>query len=73
MVTKTVFGINGLGRITEQVVSNQDMAVLQAIVILAALGFVIINLAVELVAPLIDPRLSRDFLPLKPLHLHGSR
>lgn len=59
VVTETVFGINGLGRITEQAVSNQDTAVLQAIVILAALGFVVINLIVDLVAPLIDPRLNR--------------
>ncbi|HEY8576962.1 MAG TPA: ABC transporter permease [Devosia sp.] len=59
VVTETVFGINGLGRITEQAVSNQDSAVLQAIVVLAALGFVLINLLVDLVTPLIDPRLNR--------------
>jgi peptide/nickel transport system permease protein len=59
VVTETVFGINGLGRITEQAVSNQDTAVLQAIVILAALGFIVINLLVDLAAPLIDPRLNR--------------
>ncbi|MDB5612585.1 MAG: transporter, permease protein, partial [Devosia sp.] len=58
VVTETVFGINGLGRITEQAVSNQDTAVLQAIVILAAVGFVVINLLVDLAAPLIDPRLN---------------
>ena len=60
VVTETVFGINGLGRITEQAVSNQDTAVLQAIVVLAAVGFVLINLAVDLLAPLIDPRLQRS-------------
>ncbi|KQN76513.1 ABC transporter permease [Devosia sp. Leaf64] len=59
VVTETVFGINGLGRITEQAVSNQDTAVLQAIVILAAGGFILINLLVDLAAPLIDPRLKR--------------
>ena len=59
VVTETVFGINGIGRVTEQAVSNQDAAVLQAIVILAALGFVVINLLVDLAAPLIDPRLNR--------------
>ena len=58
VVTETVFGINGLGRITEQAVSYQDTAVLQAIVILAAVGFVLINLLVDLAAPLIDPRLN---------------
>jgi peptide/nickel transport system permease protein len=59
VVTETVFGLNGIGRLTEQAVSNQDTAVLQAIVVLAALGFVFVNLAVDLVAPLIDPRLKR--------------
>ncbi|WP_173088328.1 ABC transporter permease [Devosia sp. 1635] len=59
VVTETVFGINGLGRVTEQAVSNQDTAVLQAIVVLAALGFVLINLLVDLLAPLVDPRLNR--------------
>jgi peptide/nickel transport system permease protein len=60
VVTETVFGINGIGRVTEQAVSYQDTAVLQAIVILAALGFVVINLLVDLVTPLIDPRLGRS-------------
>lgn len=60
VVTETVFGINGLGRVTEQAVSNQDTAVLQAIVLLAALGFVLINLIVDLVVPIIDPRLRRN-------------
>jgi peptide/nickel transport system permease protein len=59
VVTETVFGLNGLGRVTEQAVSNQDTAVLQAIVVLAALGFVFVNLLVDLAAPLIDPRLNR--------------
>lgn len=59
VVTETVFGLNGLGRMTEQAVSLQDAAVLQAIVLIAALGFVTVNLAVDLAMPLIDPRLRR--------------
>jgi peptide/nickel transport system permease protein len=59
VVTETVFGLNGLGRVTEQAIANQDTAVLQAIVVLAALGFVLVNLLVDLIAPLIDPRLNR--------------
>ncbi|MDK1009335.1 MULTISPECIES: ABC transporter permease subunit, partial [Cronobacter] len=39
-------------------VNNQDLAVLQAIVLVAALGFVLINLLVDLLYPLLDPRLS---------------
>lgn len=59
VVTETVFGLNGIGRVTEQAVSNQDTAVLQAIVVIAALGFVVINLAVDLLYPRLDPRLNR--------------
>lgn len=57
VVTETVFGRAGIGRITEQAVSNQDTPVLQAVVLLAALIFVVINLIVDLVYPLLDPRL----------------
>lgn len=58
VVTETVFGLNGLGRLTQQAVANQDVAVLQAIVVLSAGAFVLINLAVDLIYPLLDPRLS---------------
>jgi peptide/nickel transport system permease protein len=59
VVTETVFGLNGFGRLTEQAVNNQDAAMLQAIVVLSALGFVTVNLLVDLVYPLIDPRQRR--------------
>lgn len=59
VVTETVFGRAGIGRLTEQAVANQDVPVLQAIVILAALVFVLVNLAVDLVYPVLDPRLKR--------------
>ncbi|EPR9103693.1 ABC transporter permease [Cronobacter sakazakii] len=58
LVTETVFGLNGLGQLTCDAVNNQDLAVLQAIVLVAALGFVLINLLVDLLYPLLDPRLS---------------
>lgn len=59
VVTETVFGLNGLGRLTEQAVNFQDAAVLQAVVIVAATGFVLINLLVDLLYPILDPRLSK--------------
>lgn len=57
VVTETVFGRAGIGRITEQAVTNQDIPVLQGVVLLAATVFVIVNLAVDLLAPVLDPRL----------------
>lgn len=58
LITETVFGLGGLGQLTQQAVNNQDVAVLQAVVMISALGFVVINLAVDLLMPLLDPRLQ---------------
>ncbi|MEG2046638.1 MAG: ABC transporter permease subunit, partial [Comamonas sp.] len=52
-----VFGLNGLGSLTQQAVGNQDTAVLQAVVMVSAAAFVTINLIVDLLYPWLDPRL----------------
>ncbi|MDR6289001.1 peptide/nickel transport system permease protein [Inquilinus ginsengisoli] len=57
VITETVFGLNGLGSMTEQAVRNQDTAVIQAVVVLSAAVFVAVNLAVDLLVPVLDPRL----------------
>lgn len=59
VVTEAVFGLNGLGGLTNQAVGNHDTAVLQAIVVVSASAFVTINLAVDLLYPVLDPRLGR--------------
>ncbi len=59
VVTETVFARTGLGRLTQEAVASRDIPVLQAIVVISAIGFVAINLAVDLVSPSIDPRLRR--------------
>ena len=58
VVTETVFGLSGLGGLTQQAVANQDVAVLQAIVVLSAAAFVTISLTVDLLLPWLDPRLG---------------
>lgn len=55
LITETVFGRSGLGQLTQQAVNNEDIAVLQAVVMISALGFVLINLLVDLVMPRLDP------------------
>jgi peptide/nickel transport system permease protein len=57
VVTETVFGLNGIGGLTERAVANQDLSVLQAIVVISAAAFVAVNLIVDLIYPLVDPRL----------------
>lgn len=57
VVTETVFGLNGLGNLTQQAVNNQDVTVLQAVVVFSAAMFVFINLIVDVLYPVLDPRL----------------
>ncbi|MFJ6415393.1 ABC transporter permease [Paeniglutamicibacter sp. NPDC091659] len=57
VVTETVFGRNGIGRLTERAVAAQDIPVLQGVVILSAAVFVLVNLLVDLLYPVLDPRL----------------
>jgi peptide/nickel transport system permease protein len=57
VVTEAVFGLNGIGGLTQRSVGDQDIAVLQAIVVFSAAAFVLINLTVDLLYPVFDPRL----------------
>jgi peptide/nickel transport system permease protein len=57
VVTETVFSRPGLGRVTATAVQQQDIPVVQGIVLLAAAIFVTANLVVDLVYPLLDPRI----------------
>ncbi|GII61685.1 peptide ABC transporter permease [Sphaerisporangium krabiense] len=59
VVTETVFSRAGLGRVTALAVTTQDIPVVQGLVVFAALVFVLVNLAVDLVYPLLDPRIAR--------------
>lgn len=57
VLVETVFARPGLGRITLSAIGNRDLPVITGIILLSALVFVGVNIAVELLHPLIDPRL----------------
>ncbi|GLX17491.1 MULTISPECIES: ABC transporter permease [Streptomyces] len=57
-IVETAFDVPGLGSLLVQSVTAKDFAVVQAITLLSVAAFVLVNLAVDLLAPLIDPRLS---------------
>lgn len=61
VVVETVFGRPGIGRLMSDAVANQDLPVIQAVVIIAAGLFVIVNLVVDLLYPVLDPRLRRGW------------
>jgi peptide/nickel transport system permease protein len=58
LITETVFGRTGLGSLIRRSVTSQDLPVLQAVVTLAAVVFVVVNLAADLLYPLLDPRVK---------------
>lgn len=57
VVVESVFSWPGVGRLLVVAVSNRDLAVVQAILVLVAATMVCANLAVDLVYGLLDPRL----------------
>jgi peptide/nickel transport system permease protein len=59
VVTETVFSRAGIGRLTEQAVKAQDVPMVQGLVVLSTLIFVLANFAVDLLYPLVDPRIAR--------------
>ncbi|WP_067985878.1 ABC transporter permease [Nocardia caishijiensis] len=58
VVVESVFARAGVGRLTQTSVLNQDIPVVQGVVLLSALIFVVVNLVVDLLYPLLDPRIT---------------
>jgi peptide/nickel transport system permease protein len=57
VVTESVFSIPGLGRLTVDAILQRDYPVLQAVVLVFSFVFVLVNLGVDLVYILVDPRI----------------
>lgn len=58
VVIETVFSIDGVGKLTQSAVETQDIPLVQGIVCLLAVIFVSCNLVIDLLYPLLDPRLT---------------
>ena len=56
VVTETVFAWPGLGRLAIHSIYNRDYPVVQCVVFLAALMFIVINLLIDVLYGLLDPR-----------------
>jgi peptide/nickel transport system permease protein len=56
VVTEQVFNLNGIGRLFVEAVSRSDFIMVQALVMLLAVVFVTMNLIVDLLYGVLDPR-----------------
>lgn len=61
VITETVFARKGLGRMTQTAINTLDLPLVQGIVVFVAATFALINLVVDLIYPLLDPRLRATF------------
>lgn len=57
VLTETVFGWPGLGRLLVDSIGYRDYPVIQGTVLVITLGFVLVNLAVDLLYAYLDPRI----------------
>jgi peptide/nickel transport system permease protein len=57
VVTESVYGIPGLGRLTVDAVLARDYPTIQAVVLLFSVAYVLINLLVDLTYTFLDPRI----------------
>jgi peptide/nickel transport system permease protein len=57
VVTESVFAIPGLGRLTVDAILRRDYPVIQGVVLLFSFLYVLINLGVDLLYTLFDPRI----------------
>ena len=57
VIVETVFGWPGIGRLAVDAIFNRDIPVIQAVVLVAAVIFVFVNLLVDLLYGLLDPRI----------------
>ncbi len=60
IITETVFSWPGIGRLAVQAIYDRDYPVVEVVVLIAALSFVLINLAVDLAYAALDPRIRYD-------------
>ena len=57
VVTESVFAIPGLGRLTVDAILRRDYPVIQGVVLLFSFVYVLVNLAIDLLYTLLDPRI----------------
>jgi peptide/nickel transport system permease protein len=57
VLTETIFGFSGIGRTLFEAITGRDYAVVQGLTLITAVGFVFINLFVDILYSYLDPRI----------------
>jgi peptide/nickel transport system permease protein len=57
VIAEVIFGLPGLGRLLIEAIAARDFVILQGGVVLITVGFVLVNLTVDLLYAVLDPRI----------------
>ena len=57
VVTETVFAIPGIGRLTVDAILRRDYPVIQSVVLMFSFVYVLVNLLIDLLYTVFDPRI----------------
>jgi peptide/nickel transport system permease protein len=57
VITEQIFGIAGFGRLTVDSIAQRDYPLIQGVVLVVAVGYVVVNLFVDLAYSVINPRI----------------
>lgn len=60
ILTETIFGLSGVGRSLYEAITARDYPIIQGFVVVIAIGYVLVNLAVDLSYAILDPRIQMD-------------
>jgi peptide/nickel transport system permease protein len=60
VIVETLFAIPGLGQLIVQAVFNRDYLILQGALLFVAVAYVLINMLIDLLYLVLDPRVRRD-------------
>ena len=57
VLTETIFNLAGVGRAVSEAIFTRDFAVVQGFVLVIAIGYLILNLIVDISYAFLDPRI----------------
>ena len=60
VLTETIFGLAGVGRLLYEAITARDYPIIQGFTLVIAVGYVAVNLLVDLSYAVFDPRIRLD-------------
>lgn len=57
IIAETVFGLQGIGKLLIEAISQRDFAVVQTVVMVVAIGIFVLNILIDVLYVVVDPRI----------------